>query len=87
MASDINNAKSYWNGKLAGKPNLLYNKFVNFDVVWPTYSHFWQRKKPTSFFLEKRKWYMNHVLTTRFEWWTVTDIVQLDESTCSGKKW
>ena len=86
MSSDINNPKTYWNGRLAGRPNMLYNKFVNYDIVWPTYSHFWQRKKPTSFYLEKRKWYKFEDTTTNFEWWEVTDVIKLDESSCSENK-
>lgn len=84
--TDINNPKTYWNWALAWQPNLVYNKFVNMDIVWPTYSHFGQRKKNTSFYLEKRKWYREFVdASYRWaqEWYFVTDMVTMWDPACS----
>lgn len=79
--SDFNAEVSYYDWRLNKDSNLLYNRFVNFDVIWPSYSESWWRKRPTSFFLKKRKWY-----TKSDNWifigWYVTDIVEMPASSC-----
>lgn len=83
--SDIQTPKTYWNWRLAWTPNSVYNKFINLDVVWPTYSSWWQRKKPTSFYLEKRKWYKNIAddniqANINWSWYIILDYARLNHS-------
>jgi len=55
--ADIQQSSTIWNWILSSWNQNNYTSIVNFDIVWPSYSWFWQKKRPTSFYLWKRDAY------------------------------
>lgn len=75
------NLKTYFNWVLAWTPNTVYDEIVNWEIVKPWHR---KRKAANSFFLRKRKWFKQ-----AFTWitWTITDIQDLYDTTCSTNVW
>lgn len=82
---DISQQQQYWNWTLSAWTYNWYNNIVNFDIVAPTYTFNRSKKRPTSFFLKKRKWYQETLPTAyaqAYRDWEVTDIIELKDWAC-----
>lgn len=78
--------KSYRNWELLWTPNLIYDEFVNFDVVDLPYS---KKKGNTGYALEKRKWYVVDQ-SSSYNWedyWLTRDIVRVNKSNCVNENY
>lgn len=72
-----------WNGRLAGTPNSVYYDFINVEPAAPSFS---KRKRNSSFFLNKRKWYKRIAFgwegLEQYSTWSVKDVQRISDVAC-----
>ena len=79
MKSNNKESKLFFNWLLSWNPNLVYDRFVNNDVVRPSYSKI---KGKTAFSLRKRKAYRNIMTLIEYDWRESTDCVMTRRWKC-----
>lgn len=74
-----------WNGMLSAWTVDGYSSVVNFDIVAPSYSWYWQKQRNTSFYYKKRKpyWSLNDPIDRIYKGYDFSDVMRINESSCN----